>query len=141
MSRPLGRDHKHVDAFGRHDLAEMDVEAVAEDQRLALGHVAGDLGVVDLRLDLIGQQNLDHIGGPGGFGCRNRIEPVGLGHLVVPGALQLADNHVEAAVTQVLRLSVPLAAVTDNRDLALFENRGLGVLIVVHLHPSPPVVL
>ena len=35
----LGRDHEHVDALGRGDVAEPDVEAVAEDQRVALRRV------------------------------------------------------------------------------------------------------
>jgi len=42
VTRPLGRDHDHVEIGARHDPAEVDVEAMGESQRrafLSLGSI------------------------------------------------------------------------------------------------------
>jgi hypothetical protein len=47
VTRALRRDHPHVDALGRADLAEVDVEAVRERERVALFEVRLDVLLVD----------------------------------------------------------------------------------------------
>ena len=60
---------------GRLDLAEVDVEAVGEHQRLAGGQVRRDVLVVEVALDMIGDQDHDHVGGFGGFGGVRTFRP------------------------------------------------------------------
>ena len=52
----LGGDHGHVDARGRGDLAEADVEAVGEEEGVAVAQVGGDLGVVDATCSVSGRR-------------------------------------------------------------------------------------
>ena len=58
----LGRDHGDIDIGGGSDGAEVDVEAVGEHEGLAGGHVGGDLRVVEIGLDVIRDEDHDHIG-------------------------------------------------------------------------------
>jgi hypothetical protein len=64
----LGRDERHVDAGGRRDGAEADVEAVGEHEGRVGLHVGGDLGVVDLGGGLVRGEVHDDVGPFGDFG-------------------------------------------------------------------------
>ena len=70
---------RHVDIRRRRDLAEVDVEAVREHERLAGGHVRRDVVVVEVALDVIGDQDHDHVGGLGGVGGGQDLEAGGFG--------------------------------------------------------------
>ena len=52
------------------------------------------------------------------------------GRLLDPGGE--ADDHATAAVAQVQRVGVALAAVADDRDGLPFERREVGIGVVVH---------
>ena len=43
MSRPFGSDHYNIDILGRHNVFEMNIEAVAEAERLAGLEIRSDL--------------------------------------------------------------------------------------------------
>lgn len=66
MARTLRRDHEHVDVRGRHDLAEMDVEAMGEGQGLAGGQVGLDVLLVHIGLALVVDEDHDDVGRLGG---------------------------------------------------------------------------
>ena len=83
MAGALGRDEEDVHILGRLDLAEVDVEAVGEQQGLALGQMGLDVVFIDRRLHFVGQQNHDQIGLLGRFGGGHGREAVLLGQLVV----------------------------------------------------------
>ena len=58
MAGALRGDHEHVDAGGRLRSVEVDVEAVREGERLAVGHVLGDVLVVDALLLVSGASSM-----------------------------------------------------------------------------------
>ena len=64
----LGGDHQHVHVGGRHDLLEVDVEAVGEHQGVAGLQVGGDVRLVDVGLDLVVDQHHDDVAPLGGLG-------------------------------------------------------------------------
>ena len=118
----FGRDHGNIDVGGRLDLAEVDVESVGEHQRFAGGQMRGDVLVIQVALDMIGDQDHDHIGGFGGFGS---VEAT-----LRPAASALArdlllgiepDHHVDAGIAQVQGVRVTLAAIADDCDGSAFE--------------------
>ena len=114
----LGRDHPHVDALGRRDLLEVDVEAVRERERVAVDEVRRDVGLVDLLLLGVGQQHHDDVGLAHRVGGRQHAQPGRLGLGLRLRALAQADDHVDARVLQVQRVRVTLRAVAEDRDLA-----------------------
>ena len=68
MTGALGRYHEDVDVGGGLDEFEMDVEAVAEGQVLALAEMRRNLGLVNLGAHLVGHQYHDYVGLLCGFG-------------------------------------------------------------------------
>ena len=88
---------------------------------------------IDVSLDFVGQQHVDHVGLLGGFFDGNWLESVLYGQLVVGTAGTLANDDGTAAVTQVLSLGVALAAVSQNGDRLALEHGQIGVIVVVDL--------
>ncbi len=62
----------------------------------------------------------------------HRLEAVALGQVVVRAARPLADDHRAAAVAQVLGLGVALRAVAEDGNRLAFEDREIGVVVVVN---------
>src|SRR6058998_2956623 len=115
MTWGLRRDHGDIHVGRGGDLPEVDVESMREHERLAGRHVRRDLGVVEIALDVIGNQDHDHLGR---FGC------VGGGHDFQSGGFRLGpglaarvepDHYVDARIAQVERVRMTLAAVADDR--------------------------
>src|SRR5438105_257062 len=114
----LRRDHHDVVPRGGDDAAEVDVEAVREEERSAWLEIRLDLGLVDALLHVVGEQDGDDLRAA----CR--LADVGDGE---PGLLRRlprgasgteADLDLDAGVAQVERVRVALAAVADHSDLA-----------------------
>src|SRR6478609_3355401 len=129
----LRGDHEDVDALGRGDVAEADVEAVAEDQGVAGGELGGDLLGVQLPLVLIGSEDDDDVGLLRGLGRGEDAQALGLGLRPTLGARLQADAHVDARVAQGQRMGVALAAVADDRDVLALDQGQVGVVVVEHL--------
>src|SRR5207244_3276593 len=128
----LGGDHEHVDRGRRDNLAEMDVEPVAEGQIRALLDVRADLGAVQAGLHLVRRQDHDDVGPLDRIRRAQHFEPGWL--RLLPGrSLPQADEHVHAAVLQVQRMGVALAAEPDDRNGLPLQDLQIGVLIVVDL--------
>ena len=129
----LGGDHDHVDSLGRTDALEADVESVGERERLALLHVALDVGRVGGLLLGVGHGHHDDVGPLGRI--RDALDResgrLGLGRRRRPLAQAHHDRHT--ALLQVQRMGVPLGAVADDGHLASADDRGIHVLLVVHL--------
>ncbi|MEZ4768545.1 MAG: hypothetical protein R2844_08975 [Caldilineales bacterium] len=131
VSRRLGGNHAHVHVGRRHDLAEANVEAVGEHQRLAGRQVRLDAGLVDARLGLVGDDDHDDVGLgsrlvhrlDGQAGCFRLGPALGVGIET--------DPHIDAAVAQVERVGVALAAVADDGYLAACQPPEISVLVVV----------
>ena len=121
VARPLRRDHDHVVARRRLDAPVMDVEPVGEEQCGARSQVRRDVGLVDRGLDLVRKQKRDDLGAGGRLGDRADGEPRFLGGSPRAAALPEPDLDLDARVVQVQGMCVALAAVADDRDLAVEE--------------------
>ena len=75
VARALRRDHADVDAGRRLDLAEVDREAVGEHQQVAGGDPVPDLGLPDLGLLLVRQQDHHHVAAAGRLGHVEHLSP------------------------------------------------------------------
>ena len=150
MAGPLGSDHEDVDVGRGDDLAEVDVEAVGEGEGVTGLEVGTDVGFVDAALDLVVDQDHDHVAGAGGLGHGGHLQAGALG-LGPPGAaLAEADDDGDAALLQVEGMGVSLAAVADDGDGPVAQQLEIGIVVIVHLHrmlslpgkgrrPLPPV--
>ena len=130
----MGGDHDRVHAFGRNDLAEMDVEAVAKGDDVARNQAGGDVLAVDLGLDLVGKENHDQVGLLGRFGGGNGLEAVFLGKFIIRPAGALSDNDVHARVAQVLGMGVALASVPDDGHGLVFQQTQVRIALVIDFH-------
>ena len=84
----LGGDHDDVDVLGRHDLAEVDVEAVGEHEDLAVLELGGHVAAVETACTLVGHQHDDQVAALGGLGGAQHLEAGLLGALGVGRAGQ-----------------------------------------------------
>ena len=126
VARALGGDHADVDAGGRVDLAEVDREAVGEEQQVAGGDPVGDLLAPDLA------PASRRAAGPSrcrrGWRRRRCRAPRGraasaLARLEESGAQ--ADDDVDPGVLEVEGVGVALGAVAEDGDgLAVELARG-----------------
>ena len=129
----LGGDHEDVGAGRGLDVAEADVEAVAEEQARALLEVRLDVLGVDAALHLVGREDDDEVGLLHGVGHGEDGQALGLGLGAALAALGEADAHVDTGVAQVERVGVALAAVADDGHLASLDDAEVGVVVVEHL--------
>ena len=127
----LGRDHDDVDVLGRLDAAEMDVEAVREGERLALGQVRLDALLVQLGLLFVVDEDHDDVGRLGCVGGGHDGQPRLLGLCPALAAVVEANDDLDAGVAQVQRVRVPLGAVADDGDRLSIELVQIAILLVV----------
>ncbi|MPN62428.1 hypothetical protein SDC9_210176 [bioreactor metagenome] len=132
MTRALRRDHRDGDAGRRGDEAEADVEAVGEEQRVAVLEAGGDLRGEEIGLHLVGGQDHDDVGLGSGLRRGEDAQALLLGPGTRPAAGLQADPDVDARVPQVQRVGVALRAVADDGDLATLDDRKIRVLVVEH---------
>ena len=138
MAGALGGDHDDIDVLRGGDGLEVDVEAVGESQGLALGHVGGHLLVVDVGAQLVGHQHHDHVAGLGGLLHFHHLK-VGMvgGKLLrlgpVARALAQAHHHVDAALGQVFRVGMALAAKADDGNGLAVQHAQVAVAVVILL--------
>jgi hypothetical protein len=130
VARRLRGHQRHVHAGRRDDLVVVDVEAVGEHQRVARLQVRGDAGLVDRLLRGVGQQDHHDLRGLGRLGHRQHLEPRGLRLLPRAAALVEPDDHLDAALLEVERVRVALAAVADDGDLLALECAEVRVLVI-----------
>ncbi len=131
----LGRDHHDVEIAARLDQVEMHVEAVREHQRGARLHVGGEMAVINVGLQFV-RRHHHHDVGP--FGALRRLHDLEfLAFRLFHPARGLAQHHrdlLDAAVAQIERVGVALAAVTDDGDLLALDQVQVGVAIVINTH-------
>jgi hypothetical protein len=110
----------------------VDVEAVAEAERLALLHLRGNLLLVDLRLVFVRDQNVHDVAALRSIRDIEHIKTV-LHRLLVAGVLYAPYYHLAAGVAQVFRLRLALVAVADYRYGLLLEYAQIRILLVTNL--------
>ena len=122
MPRTLGSDHGHIDLRGRDNLVIVDVETVSEHQHIALLQPLFDSAVIDLALQLVGDEHHDNVRGLGHLISTGHLEPrlgSGFPRLAI---LQFAHHDLASAIVEVLGVGMPLTAEADDADsLALDE--------------------
>ena len=134
MPRTLRRDHDNVHAFGRIDLAEVDIETVRETDRLARLQVLVDPLVIHRRLDFVRQGHNDQVTRLRRFRNAYGRELVIAGQLVVCGPGQLSHHHLDAGIPQILSVSMALAPVAEYSHLLALQRAQVGIFLVEDLH-------
>ena len=129
----LRGDHAHVDVGRGLDEAVADVEAVAEEEGVAVLEVRRDGLLVDLGLDRVRDQDHDHVGLGGRLRGSGHLQALLLGLSTGLGALVQAHPDVDARVAQGQRVGVALAAEAENRHLAALDDGQVGVVVVEQL--------
>ena len=99
---------------------------------LALGHIGGDVPLIDLGLDLVVDEHHHNVAPLGGLGDRLHLKTGLLGLGPVFGALPQAHAHVAAGVLQVQGMGMALRAVADDGDLLTVQIGNVAVFLVVH---------
>jgi hypothetical protein len=127
----LRGDHRDIDAGGRIDELVVDVEAVGEHDHVALFQVRLDRLFVDGALQLVGHDDHDDVGFFGGVGDAEDAQAARLGLGLALAPLGQPDTHIDAAVLQVERVGVPLAAVADDGHFLALKLGEIGVFVVV----------
>ncbi len=129
----LGGDHRDGHVLRSGDETEVDVEAVAEEQRVAVLQVGLDVVGEDRRLGGVGREDHDDVGPLGdlGGGADGETGFLGLGPRL--RALLQTDANVDARVAQAQRVRVSLTAVADDGDLTTLDDRQVGIVVVEHL--------
>lgn len=134
MAGALGGDHDAVNTLGRNDLLEMNVEAVTEGNDVTLFKMRQNLSSKDISLMLVGQQDHDHISLLGSVSYGHGFETVFLGEIVVRSAGTLGNNDIDAGITQVLSMGMPLTAVTDNGHGFVFQQAQICIFLIINFH-------
>ena len=111
----------------------MDIEAVRESESLALGERGENALLVDLRLLFVRGEDHDDVCDLCRLFRRHDFQ-AGLFRLR-PGFAPLveADDDFDAALLQVERMGVALAAVTDDSDGLVFQDSDVAVGLIVYL--------
>ena len=114
VPRRLGGHHGDIHAFGRFDGLVVNAEAVGEHQSLARQQVWHDGLLVNLRLQVVGNQHHDDVRRLGRLRHGADFQTFGFGLGPALAALVQADHDIQPAVVKVKGVGVPLAAVADN---------------------------
>ena len=139
MAGALGCDHDDIDIGARLDQAKVDVEAMRKGE----GRTGLQIGVqvfgIDGGLMLIGRQDHQDVGPLGRFLVAQHLE-TGTFRLLGGGrTLAQGDGHIlHARITQVLRMGVALAAITEDGDLLVGDEVQVGIGVVIDFHWFSP---
>jgi hypothetical protein len=133
VARPLRGDHADVDAGRRLDVAEPDVEPVPEEERVAVGDVGRDGLGVEMALDVVRDEDHDHVRFLDGLRRRHDAQALRLGLRPALAVLGEPDPDVDARVAQAERVGVALTAVAENGHIAALDDGQIGVGVVQHL--------
>src|SRR5437588_9739432 len=114
MARAFRSDHEDVNVRRRHDLPEVNVEAVAEGQIAVLLQIRGYVSPIDRSLDFVRSEHHHDVRALCRIGARHHFEPGALG-LLPRSAFAQADEDVHAALLQIQGMGVSLASVADDR--------------------------
>ena len=141
MARGLGCDHHDVEVPARDHLRVVNVEAVREREHGALLDVRLDVGLVRGRDAFVGHQHHDDVRAFDRFADFRDLEAGLLCLVPRRAALAQADGDLHAGIVEILRVRMTLRAVADDRHLLALDQRQVGVLFVVDLHLTAPVIL
>ena len=96
----------------------------------------GDFLVVNLFLELIGQQHHDPVGLGGCIGNAEDLQSISLGFVRRAAAFVQAHHHINPAVLEVQRVGMALGAITNDRHGLTAEQAQVSVGVVIQRgHP------
>ena len=122
VTRTLGRDQGNINTLRRLDVAEANVEAVAEEQSVARHQVRLDRRSVDLALRRVRRQHHDQIGLLAGFVRSQHTKALGFGLRAALAVFRQADAYVDTGIAQRQRVCVALAAESQHGDIAALDQ-------------------
>ncbi|MPN55550.1 hypothetical protein SDC9_203234 [bioreactor metagenome] len=105
---------------------------MGEGQGLALGHVRGDVALVDVGLHLVVDEDHDNVAPLGGLGNGHDLQAGLLGNSPVLGALTQAHDYVAAGVLQVKGMGMTLGTITDHGDFFAAEITQFAIFLIKH---------
>src|SRR5215471_1499179 len=139
MAGALGRDHHYIDVVGRNYGFEMNAEAVRNSKNFSGVQIGLDELLIKLVLCLIGRKNVDPVSALCRLVWGDHDHAIGASLL---GALTVGiepDDDFMSAVAQILRLGMPLAAITEDRDGFALQRLGICITFVKnrYCHRAP----
>ena len=106
---------------------------MGEHQGLPCTEVRRDLLLVNIGLEVVGDQDHDDVRLLSRLVDGADAQSFGLGLLTALAALVEADHDVEAVVPAIEGVGVALAPVSDYADGLVLQEGQVGVVVVVHL--------
>ena len=131
MTGTLRCNHENVNASWRNDLLEVDIETMREGESTAWLEVRTNLFLVDVRLLLIRDQNHRDVRLLNRLGDRQNLETMGLGSSLGLRSLVKANDDVDAALLEIQRMCMSLAAVADDGNGLALHDLPVRVLIII----------
>jgi len=123
----LGGDHDDVDMLGRLDRLVMDREAVAEEEGVPGMEIGGDILLIDLGDDEVGDSHHDHIGLLDCLGGVKNLEAELLGDLTAFALWVKSDDDLDAALLEVEGMGVSLGTEADHGTGFPLEELQVGI--------------
>ncbi len=125
----------------------MNVEAVCERKSGTRLHISLQVFIPNRGLMFIGRKDHDDVGPSSGFLVRQNLEACAFSLGCGRRTGTQRDGHVlDAAVPQVLRMGVALAAIADDGNVLVFDQLQISVTVIINAHfnsslqthPRPP---
>ncbi|MMZ61435.1 hypothetical protein D1872_235860 [compost metagenome] len=126
-------NEQHVAVFRCYDLTKVYVEAVGEHERSAFFQVRLNFVFVYGRLSLIRHKDLYYICFASSVCNRQYFKAIVLRCFKGLPFTQ-ADDNVQTAVSQILRLCMALATVTDDGNCFSFKYAKLCIFFIIRCH-------
>ena len=131
VARALGSTHDDVNVLGSLDVAIVDIEAMRESERIASMQVRGNVLLVNLGLQLVGNKNHDDVSFLGSLVLEHDLQASFFSLSPALGAFAQANANVDARVHEVERMGMALRAITNNRNLLTLDDFGVHVIFVI----------
>jgi len=133
MTGAFGRDHDNVHVGGRHDLAVMDIKAVCKHERVSFHETVSNTVGIEHGLLFVVDEDHDYVCKLRRIFCSVYLQASFFCRFPGFAALIEADDDVYAALFEVQRVRVTLAAVADNGDDLVLQVREVAVAFIIHL--------
>ena len=132
MAGAFRGNHEYVYVSRRDDLLEMDIETMGKSQGATGFQVRCNLVLVNVSLFFIRNQDHGNVSPFYRFTDGHNLQARSFRFRCGFGTFVQADHYLQAAVTQVQRMGVPLAAVTDDSNFFAFNRIPVYILIIIH---------
>ncbi len=138
MPRTFRSNHHHVHIIRWNDRLEMNAEAVREPENFSRMQIWLNVLFVNRGLSFIGRQHVDPIGALGGLIRSHHHHAIGARLLRARPARFQPHDYLVAAIAQILRLRMPLAAVAQDGDGFALQRFGLRVVFIKNRRHQVP---